>query len=123
MKKLYKVPVFKVDDDNLRNFIFIDNIIVFKSRFGYKELFTRYNVKCINLQYNETSDYVDDNRVVILKSDLNDNNIVDSDNFIDYFASIPSSKWKKFYDEELKKCNNNPDNKVLRKYKWFLDKK
>ena len=122
MKKIYKVPVFKVEGVSPCNFIFIDDIIVSKSRFGYKELFTRYSIKCIDSQYNEIGD---NTRVVIFKKDLNDDNFVDSDDFIDFFASVPSSKWKTFYDENLKKYNNgdNPDNKVLRKYKEFLDNK
>ena len=122
MKKLYKVPVFKIEGTGPYNLNFIDNIIVFKSRFCYKELITKCNIKCIDSKYNEIGD---NTRVVIFKKDLNDDNVVDSDDFIDYFASAPSSKWKTFYDENLKKYNNgdNPDNKVLRKYKEFLDNK
>ena len=121
MKKIYKVPVFEVEGDGPYKFIFIDDIIVSKSRFCYKELFTRYNIKCIDSQNIDSNDV---SSVVIFNKDLNDGNLVDSDNFIDYSASAPNSKWKTYYDEKLKKhSNNKSDSKVLRKYRELLKEK
>ena len=71
MKKIYKVPVYKVEGVGPYNLIFIDNIIVSKSRFGYKELFTRYSIKCIDSEYINLDDSDVTNRIVIFKRDLN----------------------------------------------------
>lgn len=119
MKKVYKVPVYMVKDIGPYNLTFIDNILVSKSRFGYKELFTRYSIKCIDSEYNSSDESDIINRVVIFKKDLNKDNVIDADMFIEYSAEAPNSMWKKFYDENLKRYDNgdNPDNKVLRKYK------
>jgi len=112
MKKLYKVPVFKLEGIGPYNLSYIDNIIVFKSKFCYKELITKCNIICIDSKYNDTDDSI--NRIVIFKKDLNDNNIVDSDDFIEYSANIASSNWKEFYDKNISTCYKT-DEKALKK--------
>lgn len=111
MKKLYKVPVFKIEGTGPYNLSFIDNIIVFKSRFCYKELITKCNIKSIDSKFDDSCEYMG---IVILKKDLNVNNIVDSDDFIEYSANAVNSKWNEFYNINLRKYYKS-DDKVLKK--------
>lgn len=116
MKKIYRVPVFQVDSSELNSckLSLIDNIIVFKSRFGYKELFTDYYIKCIN----DTSDILlsdDKPYVFIFKCDLNEDNVMNSDQIIEYSSYAPSSKWKIFYDKFIRKDKNMYEGKKLKR--------
>ena len=114
MKKIYKVPVFKIEGVGPYNLSFIDDIIVSKNKFSYKELFTKYNITCIDSQFNvESCGTV---KVVIFKKDFTEDNIVDSDKFIEYSANAPFSNWRLFYDNELKKEKmNKSEEKVMKK--------
>ena len=127
MKKIYKVPAYKISDSfRLEK---IDDIVVVKDVFGYKELFTHYRLVCFDtlIVDDKTTDidlfslpmgventHMNSNSIFIFSSHLTDNNLLDSDKVIDHYSKAPYSKWMSYYRTELKPKKKD-EAKILKK--------
>ena len=115
--KVFKVPLYMINNQDMENLEFIDNIIIKKNIFSVTEILTGYNISILS-----SKDYKINNhsKIVVLEKDLNDNNQVLETDIDSYVEGFEQSGWNKMYkdiktQEELERNIKNKKNRLREK--------
>ena len=115
--KVFKVPLYMINNQYMENLEFIDNIIIKKNIFSVTEILTGYNISILS-----SKDYKINNhsKIVVLEKDLNDNNQVLETDIDSYVEGFEQSGWNKMYkdiktQEELERNIKNKKNRLREK--------